>query len=880
MHSRFIFRELTHSKKQTFLFLLCVVLSIVTPVALNGYGESVNRSLSRDARRLHAGDIIIRSHYPLTEPVAALLDSLRREGRIEIARVDEFYSMVRGVRGAGETLLVNIKAVDSGYPFYGAVELESGRPFGAALTPGSVVVEASLLDRLGLAVGDRVRVGDATLTVRDVVVREPDRPMNFFSLGPRVFVAYADLESLGLVTAGSRVEYATLVKTAAPGQVDFIAARLKSAAKDGRERVETFRTAGSSVKRFFDNILFFLDLTGIFTLFLAGIGIQSAVTAFLKERETTIGTIKALGATNRFITTHFIIVLLIPAALGTLLGLGGGCILQAFLPVLFRGILPPDLALSLSGLAVLKGAGLGVLVTAVFAFSPLYRLKDFSPTAIFRKEQPAPGKQPAAYAVFGGVLLLGFTGIVLWQLGEWKMAAYFVLGVLLLLLSIFGLTHCLLLVLRKLPLPILSMRQAVRGLFRPGNSTALIVVTLTASLSVILTITTVERNLDAGFVQSYPENAPNLFFIDIQPSQLDDFKEALGMPAEYYPVVRARISSIAGKPIDFDAEKHRRGDNLAREFNLTYRDYLLGDEKIVRGGSLFPNDGAEVRQPIQPSAQPSQPSARISVPASVEPSVQTSVHQTVEQAVQPSVRQSVPETVEMSVLDTFASGNGVKLGDVIVFNIQGVPFSARVSSIRTLTKHLMQPFFYFVFPERVLKDAPRTVFTAVRVENGATALQSAIVKRFPNISVIDAAQTVAALAKLMRKLSAVARFFLAFSFLAGILVIISSMLATRSARIRQAAYYKILGARGAFVLRVFAIESVVMGLASVFLAVAASQAGSWTIGKTVLDIPYKPFLGASLALGAAALCVVVLVGMAASVAVLRQKPVEFLREDS
>jgi putative ABC transport system permease protein len=406
----------------------------------------------------------------------------------------------------------------------------------------------------------------------------------------------------------------------------------------------------------------------------------------------------------------------------------------------------------------------------------------------------------------------------------------FVLAVFALLLLVFALTRALLLLLKRASLPTPALRQAVRGLFRPRNSTALIVITLAASLSVILTLTTVERNLDAAFVRSYPEDAPNLFFVDIQPSQLEEFKKTLGAPAEYFPVVRARISLINGKPVDPSAERRRRGDNLAREFNLTYRDHLLGDENIVRGAGLFSGEGGEA---------------------------------------------------PVSVLDSFADGNGVKPGDTLVFNIQGVPVSARVSSIRRLTKRSLQPFFYFVFPERVLKDAPQTAFAAVRVERGlATGLQSKIAKRFPNVSAIDMTQTMAALGKLMRKLSSVVRFFAAFSFIAGLLVVLSSMLATRSARIAQAVYYKILGARGSFVLRVFAYESIFEGTAGALLAAAVSQAGSWALAVKVLDIPYKPFPGASLALCAAALLLVVLAGAAASIPVLKKKPAEFLREQA
>jgi putative ABC transport system permease protein len=828
-HKRFILRQLTYSKKQTALFLLCVALSIVTLVALNGFGESVNQSMLKDAKRLHAADIIIRSHYEFSEAVSGLVDSLESRGAIESAGVHRFYSVAR-TQGEAGSLLSDIKVVSPGYPFYGAVELKSGRPFHEVLKTGAVVVEQSLLDRLQINVGDPLHIGDAAFTIRDVVLHEPDRPVSFFSLGPRVFIAAADLDSLGLVTKGSRVDHVTLIKAVGQSDVNRIADQLKTAAQGGQERVETYRTASSRVKRFFDNLLFYLNVVGIFTLLLAGIGIQSAVTAFLKEQEATIGIMKALGATGRFIVAHFIVVLFILGALGTLTGLAGGCLLQIFLPKLFEGLLPPTIALSISLSAAAKGLLLGFLVVTLFTSLPLYRLMYLKPNIIFRKESLGSGKGPA-YGVVGGAILLCFTGMVLWQLEDLKVGIYFVLAVLLLLLVISALTEVTLFALKKRPLPSLPARQAGKGLFRPRNSTRLVITTLTTSLAVIFSITLIELNLDATFIRSYPDGAPNVFFLDIQPSQLADFAQTLDMPAEYYPVVRARISSINGKPIDANKESQRRGDNMSREFNLTYRDHLLSDETIVRGTDLYGNNSAE--------------------------------------------------DVQVSVLDTFANDNGIKMGDEILFSIQGVPIHARVSSIRSHARQFIQPFFYFVFPEHVLKDAPQTIFTAVRVEKERIPkLQNEVVSRFPNVSVIDATQTAADLGRMMHKLSAVVRFFALFSFIAGILIIISSVLATRSARIQQAVYYKILGARGVFVLQVFAIENIILGLSSALPALAVAQAGSWMISKTVLDIPYRPFLGVGLVMTAAALLTIVTVGLLASIPILRQRPVVYLREQT
>ena len=386
LNSRFIRRELTSSPQQSIILVLCVALSMVTLVSLGGFSESVDSSLLRDARALHAGDIIVHSNYDLSSPLSEAISSLRRKGMIDAVRVYEFYSLVRAPDREG-SILGDLKVVETGYPFYGTVELRSGRSFRDTLQKGGIIVEENLLGRLGLKVGDRVKIGSATLTILDVVTKEPDRPVNIFSLGPRIFISAEDLNEIDLVKKGSRVMYKALLKVHDERDLETVAADLSKTAMKGQEHVETFKTSESRIKRFFDNLLFFMSLIGIFTLLLAGIGIQSALTSFLREREKTVAIMKALGGTGRFITSNFAVIVSILGITGTILGLLISFSLQGFFPVLFRGILPGDVVPVISWSAVLQGIALGVMVVALFTFLPLYRLEDVKPASILGREE-------------------------------------------------------------------------------------------------------------------------------------------------------------------------------------------------------------------------------------------------------------------------------------------------------------------------------------------------------------------------------------------------------------------------------------------------------------------------------------------------------------
>jgi putative ABC transport system permease protein len=221
----------------------------------------------------------------------------------------------------------------------------------------------------------------------------------------------------------------------------------------------------------------------------------------------------------------------------------------------------------------------------------------------------------------------------------------------------------------------------------------------------------------------------------------------------------------------------------------------------------------------------------------------------------------------------------MKIGDRLHFKIQGVPLTARISSIRTRDNQSLSPFFYFVFPPAVLAKAPQTLFAAVRVPTDQMGpLQLKIVSQFPNISVIDMSQTIGTFVQLMGRLARILRAFSIFSIAAGVLILVSAVLATRAERVVESVYYKILGADRRFVFGVFAIENLLIGLLSGLLALIIAQAGAWYVCAVRLDIGYRPFIPASLVMVGLTVLLTVSVGMGASRSIVAKKPVVYLRE--
>ncbi len=829
-HTQLLLRELWQGRKQGLIFICCVALSLATMVALNGFRRDVDRSITGDAQALHGGDIIVHSHYELTAALRQKVAALQSDGRIErMVETRELYSVLRSSQ-VEKTLFCNLKVVEKGYPLYGRIELASGRDFSRVLRQGEVVVAAEVLQRLQLQVGDSIHVGSALLRIADIVSHEAARPVDLFNLGPRVFVSAADLEAIDLVKKGSRVSFEMLLKASLPEDVERIAAELKNGLAGEQERVETYRTAGSRLKRFFDNLLFFLSLISLFTLLLAGIGMQSSLTALMREKELTLAIVKALGATRAFLYRQYLVMVLFLGFIGSVLGSLCGILLERFLPLLFAGLLPAGSRSSISYVDIAWGMGLGLIVVIFFTFLPLSRLNRVKPSVIFRGEIEN-GRKGAVYYLTRLVGLLLLTLLVVLQLQDMEIGVWFVGGSLVLILAISLLAGLLLSACRRYSRGRLSLRLALRSLIRPGNATRSIIVTMSAALSVLLAIFLLQDNLHKTYIDAYPADAPNLFCLDIQRDQRDGFLALVGGKPQLFPIIRARLQSINGRAVTRESGREPRGDSLTREFNLTYRDSLLPDEELLQGRELFRKD------------------------------------------------EKGNTGLQVSILDTVAEMGDIGMGDVLRFNIQGVPLEADVTSVRTRTKSKLYPFFYFVFPPQFLEGAPQTYFAALHLEKSAIPLlENRIVSAFANISVINMAETAAELGGLMRRLSEIITFFAAFSLLAGSLILVSSILATRMARAREAVYYKILGGRSRFVFSVFFYENMLIGLFSALFAVILAQAMNWAVCRFVLEIPLRPNWPASLLLTVITIALVIALGMLSSLSILRQRPAEFLRE--
>ena len=157
--------------------------------------------------------------------------------------------------------------------------------------------------------------------------------------------------------------------------------------------------------------------------------------------------------------------------------------------------------------------------------------------------------------------------------------------------------------------------------------------------------------------------------------------------------------------------------------------------------------------------------------------------------------QGVP--INISISDNFAEDANLKVGDPIVFNIQGVLMETIVGSIRKVDWSSMKVNFMILFPTGVLENAPQFNVMTTHVPNkeGSAELQRALVQEFPNVTILDLRQVFTIVEDILDKISWIINFMAFFSILTGFIVLIGSVRNSKYQRIKESVLLRTLGAK-------------------------------------------------------------------------------------
>ena len=788
------------------LLLTAIALAVAALTAVGFFADRLQGGLSRDALALLGGDAVLRSDVRPDARWGPVAEERGLQRSVSLT----FPTMARAPdENGGDVRLVAFKAVDDAYPLRGSLRVSDGvvdafdndRPVSRGPLPGTVWAEASVLDALGLDVGDDLFLGSARLRIAQVLTMESDRGGGFSSFSPRAMVNLADIDATQLVQPASRVRWRMAVAgdAAAVGAFEAIVAEAIEAAprRDGL-RIETLASGRPGTQETLDRAGKFLNLVAMLTALLCAVAVAIGARGFAASQLDACAMLRVLGLSQRTIARTFMLeffaVGLVGAILGILIGWSVHWVFVALLAGLVKTALP-----AASWWPALTGVGVGLSLMAAFGVAPILQLAKVPPLRVMRRD--VGGLQPASFVLW----LLGvvvFCGLLLGVSRDVQMGSLAVVGFAVSIGLFAGLTWLAVRLLRRTvneqTAPrwmILASRQVAA---RPGVAVVQ-VSALAVGLLALFILVLLRTDLIASWRQATPADAPTRFVINIQPDQAEAFKQQLadtGVTSyDWYPMIRGRLVAINGAavtPDDYDNDRAQR--LVRREFNLSHSAELPSHNEVTSGRWASGDAGAI--------------------------------------------------SIESGLVDLL----GLKLGDTLSFDVAGEIVRARISDFRKVDWASMRVNFFAMFPVARMPDIPLTYISAFQapesrvtgVDGVARSFDNQLQRNFPNITNIDTTATLLQVQRILDQVIRAIEFLFGFSVLAGLVVLFAAISHTRGERTREYAILRAMGARASLLRDVQRAELIGVGLLAGGMASTAAMVVGWALAKLVFEFPWVP----------------------------------------
>ena len=816
------------------LLVVCIFLGTAALAAIGTLTAAIERELASSGQELLGGDL----------EVEVWQRDLRPDERAALSQYGEVssgYRMQAMASTPDAAAPVELKAVDAKWPMFGRLTLADGRKVGAP-SGTDAYIAATALERLGIAVGDRFRIGTVTLRAAGVIADEPDRLSEGFQLGPTIIVADGVPAAAGLIAPGALYQSKHRIAFANPARdpADVEEALTKAFPTAGFD-IRTRDRASPGADRFVRQMSDFLTLVGLAALVIAGIGIAGGVSSYLDQRRASIATLKVLGATSADIVRIYAMQIGVAALAGSLAGLAAGVLVTPLLAGALEGLLPVESGFIVSPPALLLAASYGLLVAFAFAAAPLLRARTFPAMALMRSGiVPLSRDKRALLATALG--LAAICALALLTTAQPMLSGGFLAGAGAALALLAGLGWGIQTLARRLPRPANPLlRSAIANLHRPGAPTGALVTALGFGLAAFVLLAAVQSAIDGNIQQRVPQEAPDYFVLDVPRDKEPRFFQLI---QQDFPKAGIRtVPTMRGAVLAYGAkDKMVRVADLAElpegawalrgERGLTYADRLPQGTRLVAGEWWSPFHNGE---PL------------------------------------------------VSIDARLAEAVGLKVGDYLTIGILGVERTARIANIREIDWESMGFNFALVFSRNAIADAPHNLSATIDLPDGADAaakgrLLRALVQELPSSSVIEVGGILVEARKLLEQVSLATLAAAAVTVLAGLAVLMGAIAAARAARTYDTVMLRVLGASRRQVLLLQLAEYGL--LAGVLALVALGLGGSlaWVVITQLFEFDWLPDWGEVLGVLGLGVALVLGFALAGSLPLLRAKPARALRE--
>ena len=832
---KFALRELRFAFKHFRIFIACLFLGTTIIASVGSVTKNISTSLEWDARMFLGGDVEIETNQRTLsdEEMTYVTDRVQ-----EISLVTELRAMAH-TEGFTDSSLIEIKAVDSGYPMFGELVTSSGLSTTVLFEYkeghwGAVPSEA-ITTRLDRTVGDILNIGSLEYVIRGITVKEPDSSNAGFQLAPTIIVSSDSMEETGLITFGSLVEYNYRLRLAEGEDSQKFEDDVEAAFPDSDWRVRDKSSGGGSTQRFIDRMGQFMTLVGLTALLVGGVGVSNAVHGYLNSKTNTIATFKILGASSNTIFQIYLQQIMIMSFISIVLGLLVGGSLPFIFADFLESKMPIDISREFYPVPLGVAAFYSILISLIFTLWPLAKAKNISARQLFRQTiAPEKGeKLPHIYLTIIVGLVTLMLGMVFYMADYRQLTGYFIGGMIASFGLLLGTGYLVCHGVGSLPRKFSpTLRIVLSNITRPGNSTLSIILSLGLGLILLTTISLVEFGLDAEIERRVNTDAPSYFFLDIQKAEHADFKEfsTAKEGVSLYrtvPNLRGRITHIKGissdeAEVDQDVRWMLRGDR-----GMTFSDEVPEDNKLIAGDWW-------------PQGYLGQP--------------------------------------QVSISNDMADGMDLGPGDNITVNVLGRSVDVTVRSIRSVDWGGFGINYVLMFDPHVLSHAPFTYVGTIKSTSQTEATNyRAITRQFPNVTTVRLKEVLENVKLLLLQIKGAIDVMASITIVAGVLVLSGAIAAGHKGRIYDSAVLKVVGATRMDILKIYIFEFIILGVATSMVAIVLGSIAAYGIVVGIMEMDWTFSLQIPLLTVAASIITTMSIGMFSIWKAMSVRPAQVLR---
>jgi len=781
------------------IVFLAIVLAVATVFSLSGFSGQVKQALIANSTNTIAADRVLSGSSEVSDEIIAKSHQLN----VDTARKIETESMVF----AGDNMLLSeLSAVSESYPLRGDLlvktDVNQPEPIVTHAPPaGSLWVERSVLNRLGVKIGDVVEIGVSQFTIAGIVTDIPDKSYRMLIAGPTIFMNIADMPKTELIQPGSRMWY-TYLFAGEQSDVEAFEKWLKPQINETQNWYDAKR-AQNRLSTTLDSAERFLSLASMLGIVLAAVAVAVASRRYGQRHQSVVAVFRALGASinhiRKLYCLHWGLLSLLSICVGLFVGylllLAGSNAIEGYLSL-------GDTHLTYT--PFITAVATGILCAVAFAIHPIKELINTSPLSVIRGFS---NKKLAKFGWHQLPPLLALFALLLLFSRDFVMSAALLGGGLLVsfILLLFG--QGVMSAGRTVGTKAgKSWHLALANLKRRASENSVQLVSFTIAIKLLLLITVMKTSIVEEWQSQFPPDTPNQYLINIAPHEiapLKKFTEEHSIPNRgFYSVYRGRLSAINGektvevsgrdqeeatkdqkdKSASEDRQQGRRG--MGRELGLTWLNEAPKQNKILEGKWWQADD----------------------------------------------------TTPQVSIESGVAKRLKIVLGDELSFTIGAQEFTVPVTSIREVNWKTRQLNFIMIFNEPVLKNFPSTAISAWNVPEAKKPAFYQLLGQFPTLTFIDFESIMKQLTTMIEQVSIAIELILILVVLAGSLVLVAQVQASMEERERELAILRTLGAKGALLRNSVLFEFVALGAIAGLMASVGMEIGVYILQTRAFDM--------------------------------------------